>query len=575
MKIIYIILFLIFSISISLGQSPFEEGSVSVSNTPFFETDEDGGGASKSLIYLNIDLVVPKTEINRTEKFLLTIKYNIDNEGKKPNITNFYYPIYLNKLFKVVKINGNAVPPIYGEIGIGGKLNGSENKSKNWTLETIKEINKGPIFLLDSNRRNFEKIDAKSDRKNLLISSKIKYYINKSLKNSSNIKLYIKNNAPRINETETKVTIINETQTSDNNELIYWNTNNPLEVSNFVSAYDLESSETLSYTWILDDGDVERYFETNQTISSFQWNLKSNKDYTFKVKARDVEGNYSNTIVAKILSGNKTFYKLSTPSWSFFSINLVLITFISLAILLILLISVFNKLKSQAKFCVRKPKDFYRIFIFFITKKSFSKAIALILSITFLFILLFNSEINIWHIYTTSLAFYELYIYIIVLIIFSYLTDDVFFKKGNNITKYYLPVINNVFMILILVSFYGIISGINQDIYEHLIRYYQIVIEVSGTLLGLILGFYVAKFDNNRSDAYLKALEYLVILYGSLIGLSLWGLSLGANISFTPLIKFNIENIPNIFSIWVFEATLLMVPLAITSLYRLIKVDDW
>ena len=155
------------------------------------------------------------------------------------------------------------------------------------------------------------------------------------------------------------------------------------------------------------------------------------------------------------------------------------------------------------------------------------------------------------------------------------MTDDVFFKKGNNITKYYLPVINNVFMILILVSFYGIISGINQDIYEHLIRYYQIVIEVSGTLLGLILGFYVAKFDNNRSDAYLKALEYLVILYGSLIGLSLWGLSLGANISFTPLIKFNIENIPNIFSIWVFEATLLMVPLAITSLYRLIKVDDW
>ena len=157
------------------------------------------------------------------------------------------------------------------------------------------------------------------------------------------------------------------------------------------------------------------------------------------------------------------------------------------------------------------------------------------------------------------------------------MADDVFFKKGNSITKYYLPIINNVFMILILVSFYGIISGINQDIYEHLIRYYQTVIQVSGTLLGLIMGFYVSKFgdkEKNRSDAYLKALEYLVILYGSLIGLSLWGLSSGANISFTPLIKFNVENLPNIFSIWVFEATLLMVPLAITSLYRLIKVDD-
>ncbi len=169
----------------------------------------------------------------------------------------------------------------------------------------------------------------------------------------------------------------------------------------------------MSYTWILDDGDVERYFETNQTISSFQWNLKSNKDYTVKVKARDVEGNYSNTIVAKILSGNKTFYKFSTPSWSFFSINLILIIFISLAILLILLISVYNKLKSQAEFCVRKPKDFYRIFIFLI-KKPFSMAIALILALTFLFILLFKSEINIGHIYTISLAFYELYIYILL-----------------------------------------------------------------------------------------------------------------------------------------------------------------
>ncbi len=48
MKIIYIILFLIFSVSISLGEDPFKEGPVSVSKTPFSETDEDGGGASKS-----------------------------------------------------------------------------------------------------------------------------------------------------------------------------------------------------------------------------------------------------------------------------------------------------------------------------------------------------------------------------------------------------------------------------------------------------------------------------------------------------------------------------------------------
>lgn len=132
-------------------------------------------------------------------------------------------------------------------------------------------------------------------------------------------------------------------------------------------------------------------------------------------------------------------------------------------------------------------------------------------------------------------------------------------------------------MIFILASFYGISSGITHDIYQHLYNYYSTIIQVLGTLLGLILGFYIAKFDGAKEEKnkiYLNTLEYLVLLYGSIIILSLWGLSMTETILFTPLIKFNQENLANIVSIWVFESTLLLAPLAITSLYRLIKAAN-
>lgn len=574
------------SICISLGNNDDDDDDdeVTISETSFSKQIIGGGSSTTPRAILDVNITLSKLELNRSERVVLTIDYyyNKPSGGNKNNITDFYYPEYLDKNFKVVKVNGKEVPPFYGEIGIGGKLNSSEHKTMNWTLETNTNIEKGKFHLLNSGRRNLESFDAKSKRKMIIIEPKFRYfYENPDSTNKTripingiNIIVNIKNNKPLINETETRVNI-NGPQIDNQDKLIYWDVKNPLIVNHFVSASDVENNKTLGYVWILEDGNNSCVnFETNQTASSFKWNLKPNENYTFKVKARDLEGDYSNTIKVKIFSsnGNKTYNELSTPSWEFFSQNLILIIGIAILILILHLISIFCRYQSD--FCVRRSGDLYKIFISFL-KKPLAKAIILIVFTTSIFISLYYSKLVIGHIYTISLAFYELYIFIIAFIMFCYAAEDIFFKKDNSISKYCLPIINTILMISVLASFYGIISGINQDLYEHLIRYYSTIIQVSGTLLGIILGFYVSQFDNKKinSKSYLKALEYLVVLYGVLIGLSFWGLSSGATISFTPLIEFNQENLPNIFSIWVFEATLLLIPLAITSLYRLIKVN--
>jgi hypothetical protein len=579
---IIIIYIMLNSICISLGD---DNDEVTVSETSFPKSKVDSGGSSTTpRAILDINITLSKSELNRSEHVVLTMDYyyNKPNGGNKNNITYFYHPEYLDKNLKVVEVNGEEVPPFYGEIGIGGILNSSERKSKNWTLETSTNIEKGEIHLLNSGRRNLQSFDAKSKRKMIHIIPKFRYFYENPDStnttripiNGTNIIINIKNNKPQINETETRVNI-DGPQIDDQDKLIYWDVKNPLNVNHFISASDVENNKTLGYVWILEDGHNSSVnFETNQTASSFGWNLRPNENYTFKVRARDLEGDYSNTIKAKIFSSdsNKTYDELSTPSWEFFSQNLILIISIAILILILHLISIFYRYQSD--FCVRKSRDLYNIFISFL-KKPLAKAIILIVITTFIFIPLYYSKIVIGHIYTISLAFYELYIFIITFILFCYAAEDLFFKKDNSISKYCLPILNTILMISVLASFYGIISGINQDLYEHLIRYYSTIIQVSGTLLGIILGFYVAQFDSKKinSKSYLKALEYLVVLYGVLIGLSFWGLSSGATISFTPLIEFNQENLPNIFSIWVFEATLLLIPLAITSLYRLIKVN--
>jgi hypothetical protein len=582
----YLFLILYVIIPISFGNDFFQGGVISNNgnaNSKFFQGgikgDEHDDGNSIPFCPINITISVSKEKINRSEQFILTFNYFNSNRNGNINISNFNYDEYLNKSFRIVRVNGKNETILYNKINIDRKLNVSENKTKNWTLETRIDIGKGPIFLFDSINRDLSSIEGKSGRKTIFIKPNIGYFgPSGKINDTLNIKMLIKNKEPEVDENGTKV-IIDCTQIGEENKLLYWDYKNPLKVNHIVSAHDIEDGSNLQYIWTLEsDNNSCDEFITNLSTIANEWDLQYEKNYRFMVKARDLDGNYSRPVAAKILSADrKIAYKsITMPSWRFYSLN------IAIMILLSLLISIIA-LFMRVEFCIRKgeligltinwiKKNFKNI-----TTNTFAKSLLFIVFITLIFGLLLMFIVKLWgHVYFISLAFYEFYAYLIIFILYEYLAEEIFFKTDTTIEKNRILFINNLFMIFILISFYYIYSGISESLYEHLYRYYSNITQVYGTLLGIILGFYVAKFDSTakRSENYLKTLEYLVVLFGSLIGLSFWGLSSGATIYFTPLIEFNPENLPNIFSIWIFESTLLLIPMTITSLYRLIKAAN-
>jgi hypothetical protein len=197
------------------------------------------------------------------------------------------------------------------------------------------------------------------------------------------------------------------------------------------------------------------------------------------------------------------------------------------------------------------------------------------------------------YIYFTSLALYELYVYVLVFIIYTRFIEWVF--SGENIcndiiaqdyglgqkkndydagTKSSLWIINLVIMSVFFWIFYGIISGTPTSLESGVLsRFYPVLLQVSGTLLGIIVGFFAVHISSaSYKDTYLsKKLSYFSILYISLMILSILCLTMGTNISFAPLLTFNLHNIPNIIYIALFESTLLLIPPALISLYLLLK----
>lgn len=536
----------------------------------------------QSLHYpLKLDFNISKTDVNRSEQIVLTANYYIDmsDEVNRRNITSFDYDFaYLSKSFKIVKVNGlnNIISP--GKIELSGPLNISECKSKNWTLVPGIDATVEPVLLFDPStiKKTIDNGKIKKGNKHLTIYIEPNITYNNLCKR--NIKLLIKNNLPEIEKNMTKV-VVQYSQINDvGPELIYSEIDKNLLADHIVSAKDLEDKCNLQYVWTIQNkSDPIDKFETILNRSTHQWRLISGETYNFTVKARDLSGDYSESVTAEIFIDNKgtNSTAICVPPWEFYGINLFLILIVAL------IVSILSFFGSD--FCIRARQlpgvllHNFKIYIKHYAQNPIINALVFILIISIVFYLLFISDIYYDHIYFNSLAFYELYPFTIITVLFGYLAEEKYFKTDKSSSKYNIHLINIVLTIFILASFYGISSSITYDIYEHLSRYYSSIVQICATLLGLILGFYTAKFGNlkiERSKFYLNTLEYLVLLYGTIIILSLWGLSLGGSISFTPLIQFNQEELLNIVSIWVFESTLLLLPLAITSLYRIIKASS-
>lgn len=96
---------------------------------------------------------------------------------------SFNYTDYLNKTFRIVKIDGKDVISSDGKIEINGRINISESLSKNWTLQTAHDCAIGPILLFDSKMRMTGQIEGKENqRKRKLKSNLIFITLSRKLK---------------------------------------------------------------------------------------------------------------------------------------------------------------------------------------------------------------------------------------------------------------------------------------------------------------------------------------------------------------------------------------------------------
>jgi len=321
------------------------------------EDSERESGSHIPYFVLDVAFSVSDTNVERKDLIILSANYSI-NESYDKNISEFNYTDYLNKTFRIVKIDGKDVISSDGKIEINGRINISESLSKNWTLQTAHDCAIGPILLFDSKMRMTGQIEGKGESKKKKIKIKPNiYYFESKIKN---IRLNIKNKPPKINENETRVEV-SGSQISEGKKLIYWDINNPLEVRHIVSATDIEDNNQLQFFWTLEN--ESRYpieFITNSSSSINRWKLKSGETYIFKVKAKDPDGDFSEIVSVNIIDrDNKSIYKsIFIPPWEFYSINLVFILIVA-----ILIASLSFAIKFRSVFCIRK-RDLMMILIY-------------------------------------------------------------------------------------------------------------------------------------------------------------------------------------------------------------------
>jgi hypothetical protein len=79
--------------------------------------------------------------------------------------------------------------------------------------------------------------------------------------------------------------------------------------------------------------------------------------------------------------------------------------------------------------------------------------------------------------------------------------------------------------------------------------------------------------NDKGSYSYIDKIRYFVLLYAIILGLSIWGLVSNVSIRFNSLVVgLSITNFINLSSLAILEATLLLIPSAIISLYYLMQI---
>lgn len=189
-------------------------------------------------------------------------------------------------------------------------------------------------------------------------------------------------------------------------------------------------------------------------------------------------------------------------------------------------------------------------------------------------------------IYLSSIENLEINIYFFVFIFIVLFIQNCFLQYENEKNKITVALwfINSIGMAILLFSLAFIIPFIEPSlkIEEHLQWYYSTMAQVFASILAIVAVFYTALPNKNiiTINVRKKAIDYkhpailhqFIIINGGILFLVFLGLSSGVHITFQPFLEFSSYNLLNIFSIALFEVTLLMIPPAISCLYALIRI---
>jgi len=388
----------------------------------------------------------------------------------------------------------------------------------------------------------------------------------------SNLSIIVHNNKPKIDYVELE--ILSTCIYQKDGILILSDPLNPYELKLNSSFNDIEDRDLL-YTLEIEKSNIRisNYTDENPYKNSINLGeLKADNYYSFKFSVNDSES--SETIWPNKVDINYKNFRVNRiyiPEWKNTWIEFREYI-IELALIFILIIVVFSFLIPKIfNFREYKIKNIYTIDIIYC---------AFLGSLISSYYLLYSYDSGYKiTIFFKSLPFYILIIYIICFGSFVYLTER-FFEILEEENQPKLLITNGIIMAILLWSIVFVIPRIDPiSVEEHLRSYYATMSEIFATILAIVAAFFSGMPKNilnlsksHRTDRlypYPIMLHRFVIVYGSILALSFWGLSAGTYINFNPFVNLDPYNMMSIF---IFFLTLTLIPPAITCLYELFRL---
>jgi hypothetical protein len=529
----------------------------------------------------NAELIISsnKNEIYRGEEILVTIQ--LKNIGDDP-IVEGYLRLNIPQFQEIKKIFSASPEARYNFSKEDNSLKIYYSKLNEGDSASVTYISK----ISAKAELGYQKIVA-LNAMDFRITPRVEYIISS---------IEILNNIPTI--VYANVSLLSPCTYDDKMEaFIPDNYNNPIRIKINAKAQDVESN-TLLYRFIIKRNNIE-YYQIDQDANrdgtiSFDYalsNFNIGENYSFFVQVYDSEEiNSITSSQANIYYNSYLAKSIFIAPWSYYQSNEILSVGLAIISLIISLYTYLAKTRLNVLPSLKRRSlsKFTKIIV--LTKKYsaigklrlflFSESRELLLFAILVTWIYVKSQY-----YLNYFVVFVLYVYLIVLIIFVYFARKSFDNiLGINKQKLYL--INIFFMGLIVYSINNIIFNLSSlDIEAHMSSYYSGIGQIFATIFAILAAFYTSAPKNilninnidkytNRKDLYPfpTMLHHFIIVYGSIVALSLWGLSAGTMIKFTPTIEINLENFPNLVSIFVFSATLMLIPPAITCLYELMRL---